>query len=922
MNKKIDKTCRKTLITISVLAISLICLIAVFSLMTKRGKTQANRMTKPNIALVNEDMQSTFNQQDYNFGKNFVDLVSNDNRYNWQVVSRSVADRAYKDGSIDAVIYLPQTFSKDLLTLENLNPTKAKVDYKIQQQKDELSEKTLQNKITSCLYTFNQNVVKMYYASVAGNLAEAENQMKQTVSKQTELVMGLANQVQSPFNRSMSNYDAFISGATGLNGLNKANVALQNSFIDSTKNLMGQTGRSFTNQLPQVTNYFDTQKKIADINVDKGNQAIKKQSTQDQIFYFNQFGGLHECMDNQLAILSQKDLSENAIGQIPEFNQSMANYHKLIAGVQGNLSEQITTLTSQRQNLLDLENELYAQFFDKAVSASAEDYESFSDLQITENAKQALANKLKTPLSKTDNFANSPYLDKLAQQISEISLDVADYKLDNLVTNGIIDQGSQQKIEMQLQVIRQYATAFDLNGGTITLENVKKSGAVKQNLTRKMNVTVPAGMTYQSSAFPSNVKISPISKTGIMVSPDNRIQLANPLLDYSKGSTDKGNAKTFSFELRVALDDEQAFSMPTTWTNQTTQESIFQTTDHFAVLPKANETDDEQYAKVNFQNLMTWFSQIDSISGMITTLYAEPSADYTSLLSALTQEDFKNQSQHSVVNMYGNMALDDLKNRLSDQDVNAFKAMGEKNLSKVIVTIKRLNTVIASLQDDEQRLQNNLPEQYFEENLKALASWYDQTMEMIDSLYQNWQIQDPATLEVKEWPQYNSAQMALYTDPSTQLYDQIKALVSTTNQATETITESAQVVKDNSEQFTQLVHQATTTQKDAQTLLANTDHLVLTGNEGATSVKGFYDDFAKTLANTRTQGVDTQKLYNFFANPILASDVTPKPDKKVVNQNTIDFRLLLLFFMGIISGCLLLLIGQLVVKKIAFSKMV
>lgn len=41
---------------------------------------------KPNIALVNEDISASFNQQDYNFGKNFVDLVSDDQQYNWQVV--------------------------------------------------------------------------------------------------------------------------------------------------------------------------------------------------------------------------------------------------------------------------------------------------------------------------------------------------------------------------------------------------------------------------------------------------------------------------------------------------------------------------------------------------------------------------------------------------------------------------------------------------------------------------------------------------------------------------------------------------------------------------------------------------------------------------------------------------------------------
>lgn len=60
-------------------------------------KTQT---AKPMIALVNEDQSGTFNGTKYNFGQSFVNLVSNDSKYNWQVVSRSVANRAYSDRSV------------------------------------------------------------------------------------------------------------------------------------------------------------------------------------------------------------------------------------------------------------------------------------------------------------------------------------------------------------------------------------------------------------------------------------------------------------------------------------------------------------------------------------------------------------------------------------------------------------------------------------------------------------------------------------------------------------------------------------------------------------------------------------------------------------------------------------------------------
>jgi len=128
---------KRIFITFSALVITLAFLVGSLLLLNQKSqvKVQAQKAT---IALVNEDLPATFNKQTYNFGKSFVDLVLNDSTYNWQVVSRSVADKAYSEDSVDAIIYLPQTFSHDLLTLQDIDPTQAKVDYKLQSQNSDL----------------------------------------------------------------------------------------------------------------------------------------------------------------------------------------------------------------------------------------------------------------------------------------------------------------------------------------------------------------------------------------------------------------------------------------------------------------------------------------------------------------------------------------------------------------------------------------------------------------------------------------------------------------------------------------------------------------------------------------------------------------------------------------------------------------
>ncbi|WP_094785489.1 type VII secretion protein EsaA, partial [Pseudolactococcus reticulitermitis] len=523
LNDKLNNHYRKMMrITGMSLFVVLSALVVLLVFLNQKPQTKVKAKT-PTIALVNEDIASSFNHQDYNFGKSFIDLVSNDNQYNWQVVSRSVADKAYSDGSVDAVIYLPQTFSKDLLTLQDIDPTQADVAYKIQPQADELSEKILQDKITSVLYDFNQNVVKMYYSSVAGNIAEAETQMNATVGKQQNLVAGLSAQVQNPFKSSMPSYASFISGTSSLKGINQANVAMQNSFTDSTKNLMKQTGESFSNQLPQITDYFDTQKKIAGINVDNANKGITNQAESDQTFYYKQFEGLHTDIANGLNEFYQKDTSGNETGHLADLKQKITDYNTLIDGVKGDISDQITTLIDKRNDLLGLEADLYHQFLAQNLTVTKDNFDSFGNLQTLSNSRTALAARLQTSLGRADNLTGSAYLTQLQNLISSLSLTESDYKLADLVANGTIDDATKTRYEQELQLIRQYAAAFNLSGGTVTLGDVPTVDTVNQTLTRNVKITVPAGTTYNSSNFPSDVTVTAVTSTGITVNSGNSV---------------------------------------------------------------------------------------------------------------------------------------------------------------------------------------------------------------------------------------------------------------------------------------------------------------------------------------------------------------------------------------------------------------
>lgn len=225
--------------------------------------------------------------------------------------------------------------------------------------------------------------------------------------------------------------------------MNQGNVSLQNSFSENTKNLMKQTGENFSGQLPQISNYFDTQKKIAEINVENANKGIEKQTETDEQNYFDQFTNFNTVANNELDAFYHKGEDEIESGQLVDLNQKVQNYNSLIEETRTDISDQIQTITAKRDDLLGLENNLYSQFFSQDITATVDNFEEQNEFETFDNARTALAAKLQTSLGRTDNIGNTSYLVQLNSLINSISLMPSDYKLDKLVENGTIDNDTK-----------------------------------------------------------------------------------------------------------------------------------------------------------------------------------------------------------------------------------------------------------------------------------------------------------------------------------------------------------------------------------------------------------------------------------------------------------------------------------------------
>lgn len=608
---------------------------------------------RPTLALVNEDLPGQFNGKDYTFGASFIDRISKDSDYNWVVLSRAVAEKAYSDRSVDAVLYIPQSFTHDILTLEDLSPTRATIEYKIQPQVDEQADQLLENKIINVVHSFNEGVIKMYYASLVDSIAQADGQMTAALGNQEALVEALTADVQEPFSRTVPNIDHVLSNATSLQKTNASTIKAQNSFLESVTKLIASNGDGLTSQLPKIEEYAKRQQDIAQINTANSNRGIVAQATSDLHIYQSQFDGLKT---NTLCMLGDADAA--------------------------NLPESCT------------------------------------------------------------------------------------------------DSGD--------------TVAPDLNGIVTVLK-----GAVA---------------------------------------------------DYTNNHNDALEALAANYDERI--------------TNLTAIKDLL-------------EPRPEPSEPIDPENPVKPLGPED-LEEPVEPIEPEEPAD--------PEEPSEPEEQPNFV----------------DQEI-----------------IDSLQDEIQALQTARESLTGSLPAPTtLEAPLAALNTWHISAKSSIENASMT--ANSISNLRVNDWSSYSPDNPGLYIDSGNDLYTSITELITQGSQVSNEISSNAISVPDNTSQFDALLQSATTTRQDTQSILDGLNELATTGSTGVEENQAYYTNFAKILANTRTPGVDTGTIYNFFSAPIDAISITPqRPAVVSVTATTswFDSQVAVVFGSGLIAGILVMLVGGIARKR-------
>lgn len=916
-------------IVISLGTLALAALLA-FSATGSGAMGEARSTSSPTIALVNEDEAASFNGQTYLFGKEFVSMVSNDSRYSWAVSSRSVAEKAYADKAVSAVIYLPRSFSRDLLTLENLNPVTADIQYKVVDEGDSARQR-LENRVSAVLRDFNSRIVQMYFASIAGNISGAQVNVSSIVDRQSALVGALSDELRPDVESVEKSESTTVSLADLLKGLNAAWISAQNGFTKGTTSTLTSTSEALSRQQTPLSEYFAQQEQIARTNVANGNAAITEQGTSDKRFYDEAFA---EHIRSLLAGdgtwsglegFSSTDTGGTPSGVFATLTDAVARYDALAAEYNGRVNETAGALTGQQNELTDsilalqsLEESLLREYFGATMPVDDANYAVDVSTLTDAQARPALAAKLANTFTAEGTSATAVklYEDQLEDAVAQIPTDPDQYTalFDTLEANPNFKAGPYLE---QLAIITEYANGKGIASPALTV--VHPAAAAAQTATTSLPVEVPAGARTTVSATlpptlsPGEVTVGIPSPTPDCVAHQQGCVTVDPsartaTVDNSKGAEKLMVSLTYDIDLTNIVGSVAVeYTAHDTFSTAPAPAARSLGSDVYLLAPADPTT--AAIGGDDFAAITEYLGRITSAGELLRFLYGAPGESRESFsASILLGGDFDGHSSESVFNRYGSIDAVVIADYLDARDVAAYAKLGRDNITAIVAQISALHKQRQTTAENIAALSGpQLQPGHFSEAVSQLADWYNAAMVSVTASPAQWEAQSNTViqLETVPWRDQEEGKAELYVDDRTgpALHAQLSALIASTSSSAANVAASAQIIEDNSDQFDTLLEGARRTQTDTRAVLAAMDGTIASANDALTQGSEFSRRFSTVLSNTRANGADPAHIYETFASPVTTTDVTPTDT--AASSSPIDWRWGPIFLAGGLIGGLL-----------------
>lgn len=381
------------------------------------------------VALVNEDQGSTFNGTDLAFGDAFVSSVSENENHEWFVVSRGVAESGLKNNTYDMMIVIPNDFSEKSLNITAEAPEQVVLQYKINASENPRLKEEAEKTASDILNDFNRRVIDVYFASIIGNLQNAQDSIGQMVNRQAAYTNSYNSNVFQP-----------LSGYTDQFGMVRENTEVSKDSFTSFGELLAsyeeqlvdetQLGEGFVSNLDDVMNLKETNNADLVNFQDQINQFSQGLTAGEVDQRLDQLVATNEAINRQFAA-SQQGVVDTVMAR-PATALNTTNIHSGSVSLQQQLqdsSERVAALQQDIDAYLTESNEQFREKIGDRIRNTIEeelDEDQYLNINMLfEDPNQVARNRInraigKLPSLNTDDFRDVGLPDSTVKEITNV----------------------------------------------------------------------------------------------------------------------------------------------------------------------------------------------------------------------------------------------------------------------------------------------------------------------------------------------------------------------------------------------------------------------------------------------------------------------------------------------------------------------
>ena len=181
----------------------------------KKLNSTSGHIPTLNMAVVNEDNGTTYRGKKYLLAKSYLNGLKLPKNVSMDVVPRGVAESGLKNNSYQLAIFIPTDFSAKIVDVDNPNPQKLNIQYKIN-AKSQAMESRCHGEADDIIQGLNRKLVSIYDLEIMSNLFDAQNKVAGIYARQGTLAAIYRNGLAEPISNLSQGFPNLQEGTKSL----------------------------------------------------------------------------------------------------------------------------------------------------------------------------------------------------------------------------------------------------------------------------------------------------------------------------------------------------------------------------------------------------------------------------------------------------------------------------------------------------------------------------------------------------------------------------------------------------------------------------------------------------------------------------------------------------------------------------------